>query len=97
MNFESYSTKKFKISIDYFLRIFQVLKNRDGSLKLRNVLNSEILFDKLNPETILINGNAMTSIDELQNVVFNSSCICDDDIMPEENKIFDLTFDETFE
>jgi len=97
MNFEILSNTRFKIGVDYYKRIYQVQKKRNGKIKIRNILTGEILFDNLEFNQVTINGQPLTNIDDLQNIIYNFSCICDHDLEDENFRIFDNTFDNTFE
>lgn len=97
MDFLYYSLTHFKAGIDYLPRVYQVVSDKYGTVKLRNVLNGNELFH-MRPDEIIING-LPSNIVQLQDLVFNSSCVCDGDEVDygDEFKIFDLSFDETFE
>lgn len=97
MNFKIVTNGRFTADIDFYKRTYYVLQKSNGLIKISNVLNGKILFDNLNPADITIDGIQMTRIDELQNVVYNKSCYCDPNNEDEDYKIFDKTFDKTFE
>lgn len=96
MNFKIITNSKFAVDVDFYKRTYYVLQKSNGKIKISNVLNGKILFDNLNPADIKINGNPMIKIDELQSIVYNTSCYCDPDLT-DDYKIFDKTFDKTFE
>ncbi len=96
MNFEVINIRFFSIGVDYHPRIYAVMKKRNGLLRLTNKLTGEVFIDNLNENTVLINNVPMQNISQLQNVVFNQSCLCDD-YGGDDSKIFDRTFDKTFE
>lgn len=97
MNFEIVNVRMFKIGVDFYSRIFSVKQKRNGLLILKNVLNGNILMDNLNPEIVLIENQPMQNIQQLQAVILNQQCLCDDDGGGDDFKIFDRTFDRTFE
>lgn len=97
MNFEIITNTRFKVGVDIYNRIYQVVQKNNGLLKLVNVTTGKILYDNLDPENITINGSAMNSIEELQEVVYNRQCECDSELDDDNYRIFDMSFDETFE
>ena len=98
MNFEVESIRIFRIDdADYKLRIYSVIQKTNGLLKFTNVLNGVVFLDNINPLIITINNEPMANLKELQEVVFNPKCVCTEDDDGAEFKIFDLTFDKTFE
>ena len=96
-NFKIATNTRFTVDIDFYKRTYYVLQKSNGKIKISNVLNGSVLFDNLEPTEILIDGNPMISIKELQEVVYNQSCYCDPDNTDDDYKIFDKTFDKTFE
>lgn len=97
MNFESLTIQRFKVGVDFHKRIYQVAKKNNGKLRVFSVIDGAILFDNLNPDEVLIDGVKMRNIDQLQNIIFNKSCACENEPDDMNYKIFDRTFDETFE
>lgn len=97
MNFQDYTIQRFKLGIDLLRREYQVSENKDGTLKIWSVITGKVLFQNLDPLTVLVNGVPMSSLDQLQKIIYNSSCECSGETDDSENKIFDLTFDNTFE
>lgn len=97
MNFEIVNIRIFKINVDFYPRVFSVLKKRNGLLRLRNVLTGIILIDNLDPATVLIENEPMQNLRQLQAIILNQECLCDDDGGDVDFKIFDRTFDRTFE
>ena len=98
MNFEIVTIKRFKVNnLDFYYRIYAVIKKKNELLKITNIMNGDVLFDNLNPDDVLINNNPMRNLQELKDVIFNSKCNCSDEKDDGELKIFDLTFDKTFE
>lgn len=96
INFILVNNSRFTAGVDFYRRIYYVLQKSNGKIKISSVLNGSVLFDNLDPGEILINSSAMTNIKELQDVIYNSSCYCDPD-STDDYKIFDKTFDKTFE
>ena len=97
MNFETVSIQRFRVGIDFYYRTYTVREKKDGTIRIENNLNGATLFDNLNRSEIRVNGRPMNDIAALQAVVFNQKCNCKDEIDEMEHKIFDLTFDKTFE
>lgn len=97
MNFEVFTNTRFKAGIDVFSRIYYVVEKSNKKLKLVNALDGSILMDNLNPNEVLIHGKPMQHITELEAVVFNKNCHCDSDLDDSNMRIFDETFDPTFE
>jgi len=96
MNFEIVNNNVFKIDFDFHKRIFSVLKKTNGLLKFTNVLTGFVFIDNVDPEIILINNEPMESLRDLQEIIFNQKCFCENG-GGDEFKIFDRTFDRTFE
>lgn len=97
MNFKIFSNTTFSVGIDIYSRTCYVLKKSNGKIKISNVLNGAVLFDNINPSDITINDEPMTKISKLQEIVYNRNCNCDNEQPVGEKKIFDKTFDKTFE
>lgn len=98
MNIELFSNQLFKVGFDYYQRTYSVLKKTNGLIQMKNAMNGDVLFDNLNPSDLKIEGVPMQNLEQLQDVVFNRSCVCDlEDTIPSPFKYFDFSFDETFE
>lgn len=97
MNFEIVTNNIFKIDVDFHRRIFSVLKKTNGLLKFTNALTGFVFMDNVNPEMVFIKNVPLTSLKDLQEIILNQKCLCDDDGGGDEFKIFDRTFDRTFE
>lgn len=97
MNFETYTIQRFKVGVDYYKRTYQVYVSKSGKITVKNVLNGSYLLFAAAPETIQINGEPMTDIADLQKLVYNQKCVCTNENDDGDWKIFDLTFDNTFE
>lgn len=97
MNFETFTIQRFKVGVDYYKRTYQVFVSKSGKITVKNVLNGSILLWMVEPETIQINGEPMIFISDLQELVYNQRCVCDDEPDDGDWKIFDQTFDNTFE
>lgn len=97
MNFEIFTNTRFKVDVDVFSRIYRVVVKTNGKIKLVNALDGSILKDNVNPNEITINQNKMENISELEVVVFNKQCECDSELDDSNMRIFDETFDPTFE
>lgn len=96
-NFKIATNTRFTVDIDLYPRAYSVQKKRNGKIRITNVLDGSILFDNLRLDEILIDGNPIQNTQKLQDVVFNSSCYCDSEHEDEDYKIFDDSFDQTFE
>lgn len=96
MNFEIVTDNIFKIDTDYHKRVFAVLKKTNGLLKFTNVLTGFVFMDNVDPLLILVNNTPLENLQDLQDVIFNQTCLCENED-GDEFKIFDRTFDRTFE
>ncbi|PIF44290.1 hypothetical protein CLU96_1231 [Chryseobacterium sp. 52] len=97
MNFKIFSNKRFSTGIDFYRRVYKAISKRNGKIKLVNVLDSSVLYDNLIKNDITIDGAPLVSIDELQKVVYNTDCFCDPNEDNENYRIFDNSFEKTFE
>lgn len=97
MNFTIFTNTRFKIGVDVFSRLYYVVLKSNNKIKLVNALDGSILKDNINLDEILIDGKKMTNISQLEAVVFNKNCDCNNDLEDINMRIFDETFDETFE
>ena len=96
-NFKIVTNTRFTVDVDLWKRTYRVLEKRNGKIKILSILDGSVLFDDLIPSEILIDGLIMQNINELQDVVFNRSCICDPNKEDDDYNIFDDSFDKTFE
>lgn len=96
MNFEIITNSRFKIGLDFYQRLYQVKVKANGLLQLVNIQNRKILFDNLNLADLTVNGLPAT-LKNLQDVIYNFDCACDPSFDDSLYKIFDLSFDNTFE
>lgn len=87
--------KSFRIEETILPRVFQVRTGYGGVIILRNIQTGNIIvLDTI--DNIKVDGISV-SVSTLEQIVYNYSCSCD---IPEGNpnfKIFDYTFDTTFE
>ena len=100
MNFKIVNITNFSVGIDFYRRVFSVKQKRNGLLIIKNILTGATLIDNLNPQTVLIENLPMQNIEQLQMVIINQNCLCEDDGGDGGNddfKIFDRPFDRTFE
>lgn len=97
MNFEIYSNTRFNIGVDIFNRLYYAIQKSNGKIKLINALDGSILRDNINPNEITIAGRPMKHLSELEAVIFNKNCTCNESLDNDEKRIFDQTFDKTFE
>ena len=96
MNFEIVTNSRFKIGIDFYNRIYKAKLLSDGAVKIFNIYTGKTLFSNLDLSTITVNGQLAT-FESLQEVIYNFECICDPDLEDTDYKIFDESFDKTFE
>ena len=96
MNFEIVTNSRFKIGIDFYKRIYQAKLLADGTVRIFNIYTSEILFNNLDLSTTTVNGQQAT-FENLQEIIYNFECACDPDLEDTDYKIFDESFDNTFE
>lgn len=97
MNFEVYTNTRFRAGIDIFSRLYYPVKKSNGKIKIVSVIHGAILLDNIETESITISGRKMNNLEELESVLFNKNCVCDSSLNDEEMRIFDETFDKTFE
>lgn len=76
-------------------RAYDAMINRANHIILRHVKTPETI-DLGELSNITINGSS-TTFEDIRKLVFNSSCICDDSGEVPNFKIFDFTFDNTFD
>lgn len=96
MNFIITGKGTFSAGINTYTRNYFASYKRNGKIKISNILTGLTLLDNLNIYTITINNQPFTNIENLQKVLYNRSCNCDN-LAEEKIKIFDGSFDETFE
>ena len=96
MNFEIITNSRFKIGIDYYKRIYQAKLLSDGTVKIFNIYTGKTLFNNLDLSITTVKGQPAT-FESLQEVIYNFECICDPDLQDTDYKIFDESFDNTFE
>lgn len=97
MNFTIKSKQLFIAGINTYSRKYAVTYKKNEKLKIYSLLTGETLIDNLSESEIQIDNQPYTNIEDLQRILFNKSCICDSDVDDNEFKIFDGSFDETFE
>lgn len=99
MDFKKLSKTKFRAGVDIFSRHYSVTMSRYGTLSIKDLLSSDRILTGLDPASVTLDGQPFNLFD-LQDILFNKACICDapeNPQIPLEDKIFDLTFDKTFE
>ena len=98
MDFKIISKNFFKFGIFQKRRVYAVRLKRSGLLKIVNIFDGALLADNLVLSDLTIDGTPILSINDLQDIIFNRSCLCGEDPEPEiPFKIFDLSFDTSFE
>jgi len=97
MNFSIANIRLFTIGIDFYHRIYTVIQKSNGLLKFTNALDGSIFLDNVNISIITIDGNPAENIKQIQEVIFNQECFCTEEELNDDFKIFDRTFDKTFE
>ena len=98
MDFSIFSRTRFKAGVEIHHRLYSVYVQRDGRLKIQNIRTGEYLFKDLETASLTVNGQPY-NFEALQDVLYHRDCICDfpDGGGGTESKIFDLSFDKTFE
>ena len=96
MNFEIVTNSRFKIGIDFYKRIYQAKLLSDGTVNIFNIYTGKTLFNNLDLSTTSVNGQPAT-FESLQEVIYNFECACNPDLEDTDFKIFDESFDNTFE
>ena len=98
VNFKIVSKNFFKFGIFQKRRVYAVRIKRSGLLKIVNIFDGSTLADDLVLSDLSIDGAAILSLNDLQDVLHSRSCLCGDDPEPViEIKIFDESFDPSFE
>lgn len=96
MDFVIYTNTRFRVGIDIYPRMYQAVQKRNGLIRIRHIRSGFILFDNLSLSDIQVEGVPAQNLNDLQTILYNRSCECSD--MPDEGvRIFDLSFDPTFE
>ena len=96
MNFEIVTNSRFKIGIDFYKRIYQAKLLSDGTVNIFNIYTGKTLFNNLDLSTTSVNGQPAT-FENLQEIIYNFECTCNPDLEDTDYKIFDESFDNTFE
>ena len=96
MNFEIIDWRTFSIDGVVYKRLFYARKRGD-LISIVNVLSRKILIADINYDTITIDDEHIQNLNQLEAVLYNKSCVCEKEGEDNEFKIFDETFDNTFE
>lgn len=97
-NFSIVSSKRFSIGVDLYFRTYQIILKRNGKYKIRNIKDGSVLLNDVLFSELYIDGVPIQYISQIEDIILNSNCDCfDDPPEPEHRKIFDRTFDRTFE
>ncbi|SHJ20171.1 hypothetical protein SAMN05443429_11222 [Cruoricaptor ignavus] len=99
MDFRIIDYKTFRVGIDYYARIYSA-RDLKGLVTIDNILTGGVLFKNIPFDSITVNGEKINSINQLTDVLYNYNCVCEYRHEPgevDEMKIFDLSFDDTFE
>jgi hypothetical protein len=92
----SLSANAFTLNGETLQRIYTAYINRAGDVILKNLIYRNII-NLGNISDITVDGIPAT-INNIAKIVYNFSCTCTGDYTPiEDFKIFDITFDNTFE
>lgn len=92
----SLSVNAFTLNGETLQRIYTAYINRAGDVILKNLLYRNQI-NLGNISNITVDGTPAT-INDIAKTVYNRSCTCTGDYTPVEDfKIFDITFDITFE
>ena len=90
------SSNAFTLNGETLQRMFTAYINRAGDVILKNLIYRNII-NLGNISNITVDGIPAT-INNIAKTVYNFSCACTGDYTPVEDfKIFDITFDNTFE
>jgi hypothetical protein len=90
------SANAFTLNGETLQRMFTTYVDRVGNVIIKNLIYRNTI-DLGNLSDITVNGLPAT-IYSISKIVYNFSCFCEGDYTPiEEFKIFDATFDKTFE
>ena len=95
INLKLLNTLAFQLDSAILPRQFQATMNRSNKIILRNIRTGY----RINLGTIdnvTIEG-LPTTFEAIRKLVYNFSCSCDGGDLPPKYKIFDITFDNTFE
>lgn len=96
MDFSIFSRTRFKAGVEIHFRIFRLTVQRNGLLMIQNIKTGEIIFKDLDPVTVTVVGQPY-SFKAMEAVLYHKECICDVPDSGGDFKIFDLSFDYTFE
>ena len=92
----SLSSNAFTLNGETLQRFYTTYINRAGDVILKNLIYRNII-NLGNISNITVDGIPAT-INNIAKTVYNFSCACTGDYTPVEDfKIFDITFDNTFE
>lgn len=97
MNFNVIDKKKFSVDGQQHLRRCFLVKKSNGLVDIRELGNQQNVFEDLSISEIQINGSPIESLSQLQNIIFYRTCMCRKASAENNKKIFDSTFDKTFE
>jgi len=94
-DFRIFSISKFRVRAVMYPRTARIFKKRNGLYRLKN--NTGILLDDIPFADMRAEGLPISSITEIERIITNRDCICDFTPPPDIPRIFDMTFDLTFE
>lgn len=96
LDFKIYSNTRFQIGNSVYPRLYRVFKGSAG-ISLIHIFSGKRLRENMDESEILIEGLPLVFLSDLQKIVYNTECLCEDGEDTDEPKIFDLHFDKTFE
>lgn len=100
MNFEILDHKRFKIDNNTFHRLYKIRIRPNGKITIYNAKDGSVLKDNIDLNSLKIQGVRLVNIEDLEKITFVSDCYSSPTITPTtpiKTKIFDRTFDNTFE
>lgn len=95
MDFRVLTTQRFEAGVDRLPRIMWVEEKKNGRIGIVSTVTGDTIFE-LHKQQITVDGQPYT-YEGLQKVVFNDDCVCAGIEDDSEYRIFDLSFDNTFE
>lgn len=94
-NFVIWTKSSFRLNGVIYPRDCIIFKKRNNLYRIKN--NSGVLIDNIPLSDMRVDGHNISSILEIEAVISNVSCVCGDDPDPPEiPRIFNMTFNMTF-
>lgn len=96
MDFSIHTNTRFKAGIDFYPRLFKAHLLKNGNVIIKHIFKGYIIFN-LPFNSIFIEGVPLQNVDDLQSLIYNFECGCDPSLDDDNTRIFDDSFDNTFE